>query len=565
MSRKAKTAAAAPSLPLPSAPPPSNALYYGDNLDVLRESFADASVDLIYLDPPFNSKQDYNRLFREPTGEWSESQITAFQDSWHWSDQAEREFDELIRQSNTDVAKLIVAFRGFLGENDMMAYLTMMASRLLELHRVLKPTGSLYLHCDPTASHYLKLVMDAVFGKMQFRNSVVWKRTSAHGNVARRFATVQDNILYYTKGDEWAWNQIHVPYSDSYVASHYSQVESGTGRRFTTRDVTASMQRASSGQLYEWRGFRPPQTRCWAFAKERMEEFDRKGLLTYSDRGMPRMKLYLDEMPGTPCDDIWTDIPPINSQAEERLGYSTQKPVALLERIVAASSNPGDVVLDPFCGCGTAVHAAQKLGRRWLGIDITHLAISLIEKRLKDSFGVHCQFEVHGTPKDMDAARDLARRNKYQFQWWAVSLINAQPYQGKKKGADKGIDGLKFFFDLEDDDPRKLVVSVKGGQLKSDDVRALNFVRDRERAEIGCLISLHEPTAKMKADAAAASFYHGGPGHKLRYPREQLLTIEGLLTGRQRAEHPDYKPEVNYKKARREGQRVKSLFAESDE
>jgi hypothetical protein len=279
-----------------------------------------------------------------------------------------------------------------------------------------------------------------------------------------------------------------------------------------------------------------------------MEEFEKEGKLVYSDRGMPRMKLYLDEMPGTPCDDVWNDIPPINSQAEERLGYPTQKPLALLERIISTSSNEGDVVLDPFCGCGTAVDAAQKLKRQWIGIDITHLAISLIEKRLKDRYGAKCKFEVHGTPKDLDAARDLARRDKYQFQWWAVSLVEAQPFQGKKKGADTGIDGLKFFHDVDKAGARKIVVSVKGGGLKADDVRALSHVRERENAEIALFISLEEPTKGMIADAASAGFYTGVSGKK--FPRIQLLTIEGLLSGTQRAEHPDHQPDLNFKKAK---------------
>jgi adenine specific DNA methylase Mod len=522
-------------------------LYYGDNLEVLREHIKDETVDLIYLDPPFNSQRDYNLLFKTPKGHDSDASITAFEDSWHWGEQAEREFDEIIHGPNTDLAQMMTALRSFLGENDMMAYLTMMANRLLELHRVLKPTGSLYLHCDPTASHYLKIVLDGVFGKENFKNEIAWKRTSAHGNASKRFAVVKDNILYYAKSDDWVWNQFHTIYSDDYIRSHYGQVDS-TGRQFTTRDLTASMQRASSGQLYEWKGFRPPSTRCWAYTKDNMEEFEKEGKLVYSDRGMPRMKLYLDEMPGTPCDDVWNDIPPINSQAEERLGYPTQKPLALLERIISTSSNEGDVVLDPFCGCGTAVDAAQKLKRQWIGIDITHLAISLIEKRLKDRYGAKCKFEVHGTPKDLDAARDLARRDKYQFQWWAVSLVEAQPFQGKKKGADTGIDGLKFFHDVDKAGARKIVVSVKGGGLKADDVRALSHVRERENAEIALFISLEEPTKGMIADAASAGFYTGVSGKK--FPRIQLLTIEGLLSGTQRAEHPDHQPDLNFKKAK---------------
>lgn len=525
-----------------------NQLYYGDNLHVLREHLADESVDLIYLDPPFNSKRDYNLLFKSPKGHESEAQITAFEDSWHWGEQAEREFDELLHQPNTDVAEMMQALRRFLGQNDMMAYLTMMANRLLQLHRVLKPTGSLYLHCDPTASHYLKIVLDGVFGKENFKNEIIWKRANAH-NDPKLYGRVSDTIFYYTKTDDAVWNTQHTPYREEYYDSHFTKDEKG--RYYRTVPLDAPRHGAGSpGLLYEWKGKLPASTRTWAVKKEKMEDYDSKGLIRYTRTGTPTLLQYADEMPGVPLQNIWTDIPPVNPQAAERLGYPTQKPQALLERIIAASSNEGDVVLDPFCGCGTAVHAAQKLNRQWIGIDITHLAISLIEKRLKDAFKTGLAFEIHGTPKDLDAARDLATRDKYQFQWWAVSLVEAQPFQGKKKGADGGIDGLKFFHDVDKAGARKLVVSVKGGGLKADDVRALNHVREREGAEIALFISLETPTKGMTADAASAGFYESATGKK--YPRVQLLTIEGLLAGTHRAEHPDHQPDLNFKKAKAE-------------
>ena len=322
-----------------------NKLYYGDNLTVLRGCLADESVDLIYLDPPFNSRQDYNVLFHGTSNEESQAQIQAFDDTWHWGDEAELAFDGVMSSHHADAAEMLRSMRAFLRENDMMAYLSMMGVRLAELHRVLRSSGSIYLHCDSTAAHYLKLLMDAIFGVQHFRNEITWKRTSAHANVGQRYAAVQDRLLFYTKSDEWTWNPIHLPYSDEYVKSHYGQVEAATGRQYTTRDLTASMQRASSGQLYEWKGIRPGPSRCWAYSKENMEDLESRGLLVYSPRGMPRLKLYLEEMPGTPCDDLWVDIPPINSQAQERLGYPTQKPLALLERIIAASSDEGATIL----------------------------------------------------------------------------------------------------------------------------------------------------------------------------------------------------------------------------
>ena len=556
-----------------------NQLYFGDNLHVLRDHLADESVDLIYLDPPFNSKRDYNLLFKSPpkskpvaanvsslqskssqsgltsaaTTEFSSAQITAFEDSWHWGEQAEREFDEILNGKNTDLAQMMRALRSFLGENDMMAYLTMMANRLLELHRVLKPTGSLYLHCDPTASHYLKIVLDGVFGKENYQNEIIWKRTTTHSD-SKTWSRVADSIFFYTKSDSFAWNTPHEEHSEEYAESRYGNKEAD-GRRYMLDNMTSPNPRPN--MMYEWKGFPFPE-KGWRFSRETMAKLDAEGRIWYPQTKTgeldltkrPRIKRYLDEMEGGVMGTVWTDISPINSQAQERLGYPTQKPLALLERIICTSSNPGGVVLDPFCGCGTAVHAAQKNNRKWIGIDITHLAISLIEKRLKDAFKTGLEFEIHGTPKDLAAARDLATRDKYQFQWWAVSLVEAQPFQGKKKGADGGIDGLKFFHDVDKAGARKIVVSVKGGGLKADDVRALNHVRERESAEIAIFVSLETPTKGMIADAASAGFYTGVAGKK--FPRVQLLTIEGLLSGQQCAEHPDHQPDLNFKKAKAE-------------
>ena len=482
-----------------------NQLYFGDNLNVLRDSIDKESVDLIYLDPPFNSKRDYNILFRSPKGHQSDAQITAFEDSWHWGPQAEREFDELLHQPNTDVAEMMKALREFLGENDVMAYLTMMANRLLELHRVLKSDGSIYLHCDPTASHYLKIVLDGVFGKEHFRSEIVWRRSGAH-NSAKRYGPIHDTIFFYTKSDVFQWNRLYSPYAKGYVDSFFNK--SDDKGRYRMQTLTGSGTRnGESGK--RWRDYDPTaKGRHWAFPGELAEELGIEDLslhekLNYiADNGMlfdtdwlPEYRQYLEQSPGVALQDIWAYQPftngvlygtdaPIDNDVRwigdrndpERLGYDTQKPVGLLKRMILVSSVEGDVVLDPFCGCGTAVHAAQRLKREWIGIDITHLAISLIEKRLKDAFGEDCKFEVHGTPRDLDGAHDLATRDKYQFQWWAVSLVDAQPYQGKKKGPDTGIDGLKFFYDLEGG-AKKIVVSVKGGALKADDVRTKSCSR----------------------------------------------------------------------------------------
>lgn len=525
-----------------------NQLYYGDNLQVLREHLGPESVDLIYLDPPFNSKRDYNLLFKSPKGQTSEAQIEAFKDTWHWGMQAEREFDEILKQANTHAARLLNDMVEFLGRNDVTAYLVMMTNRLLELHRILKPTGSLYLHCDPTASHYLKIVLDAVLKKENFRNEIVWRRSHPKGLAFTRFASNHDVIFAYAKNRaKTVWNPCYREHDSDKTSQQYNLVDEH-GRRY---QLTSLLNPNSNrpNLTYEFKGV----TKVWRWTRERMLAADADGLIVVpkGGQGIPRFKRYLDEQEGIPISDFWDDIE--QASGKEALGYPTQKPLALLERIITASSNPGEIVLDPFCGCGTAVHAAQKLKRRWIGIDITHLAISLIEKRLKDAFGRRCKYEVHGTPKDLDAARDLARRDKYQFQWWAISLVEAQPFQGRKKGADTGIDGIKFFRDIDQRDAHKLIVSVKGGDtLKADDVRALMAVREREGAEIAALVSLDEPTRGMMRDAASAGWYESPNGRK--YPRVQLLTIDGLLAGQQRTEHPDYEPDLNFKRARPESE-----------
>jgi site-specific DNA-methyltransferase (adenine-specific) len=506
-------------------------LYYGDNLTVLRGCIDDESIDLVYLDPPFNSQANYNVLFRSTAGEKSRAQIEAFDDTWHWGDEAELAFDGVMTGQSTGAAEMLRSMRAFLKENDMMAYLSMMAVRLLELHRVLKSTGSFYLHCDPTASHYLKVLMDGIFGADAFRNEIVWQRTNVH-NDSRTWSRVSDTLLFYTKGESFTWNKPLHPHSEEHLESKYSDVDEH-GRRYTKDNMTSPAPRPN--MMYEWNGFQSPPN-GWRYSRETMRRLDTEGRIWYpltkaggldiSKR--PRLIRYLDEMAGTIMGNIWTDISPLNSQAQERLGYPTQKPLALLERIISASSNEGCTVLDPFCGCGTAVYAAQKLRRKWIGIDITHLAISLIERRLTAFPGI--RYEVHGTPKDLDGARDLAMRDKYQFQWWAVSLVNAVPFAGKKKGADTGIDGL-IYFKPEGKITEKAIVSVKGGDnVNVAMVRDLAHVVDREKARIGVFITLADSTGPMRREAVKTGFYETLYG---KYPKIQILTIRELFEGKQ--------------------------------
>jgi adenine specific DNA methylase Mod len=518
----------------------TNHLYYGDNLHVLRNNIADASVDLVYLDPPFNSNANYNVLFKSPEGAQSHAQIEAFEDTWHWTADAEQAFDEVMQSGHGNAAEMLRAMRSFLGENDMMAYLTMMAVRLIELHRVLKDTGSLYLHCDPTASHYLKIILDGIFGKENFGSEVIWKRTSAH-NSAKRWGPIHDVILFATKSSKYTWNKVHQSYDDSYLEKSYRFVDEN-GNRFTVGDLTgAGIRSGESGKA--WKKTDPTSKgRHWAVPRnvpgledmpssilEALDFLDAKGRIYWPPSGgTPRFKRFLNDMRGVQIQDVIEDIPALSAQAKERLGYPTQKPVALMERILSASSNEGDVVLDPFCGCGTTIHAAQKLNRHWIGIDITHLSVSLIEKRLRDAFPA-VKFEVHGTPKDVAGAFALAEADKYQFQWWAVSLVNAVPFGGKKKGADGGIDG-HIYFKPDGKTTEKAIVSVKGGlNVSVPMIRDLAHVVDREKAKIGVFITLAEPTAPMKTEAIKAGYYETEQG---KFPKLQILTIEELFAGK---------------------------------
>jgi len=507
----------------------TNKLFYGDNLQVLREHVADESVDLIYLDPPFNSNANYNVLFKSKSGEGADAQITAFEDTWHWNDTAEDAFDQVIRSGNSDAAELLRAMRGFLGENDMMAYLAMMAIRLIELHRVLKPTGSLYLHCDPTASHYLKLLLDGVFGGQNYRNEIIWKRKAGRGETNReavRFGVSHDVLFFYAKSSAAPFQRQIRKSNEAYIESKFVHVDEN-GRRYRLDNLTSPSFRPNL--CYEYKGYAPPE-KGWAVSRETMERMEAEGRIYFPADKSKRLqrKRFLDELEGETVDTLWDDIPPINSQAQERLGYPTQKPLALLERIIAASSNEGDVVLDPFCGCGTAVHAAQKLGRQWIGIDVTHLAIHLIEKRLNDAFpGI--QYEVHGTPRDLASAQDLAARDKHQFELWALAQVDAVPWKGGRKGADTGIDGI-IYFKPDGKRTEKAIVEVKGGGTGVKDIGRLAQVMEREKAAMAVLITAQLPTSAMIKDAAAVGRFEDEWGRT--YPRLQILTLAELFQGK---------------------------------
>jgi site-specific DNA-methyltransferase (adenine-specific) len=509
----------------------TNVLYYGDNLDVLRRHVPDASVDLIYLDPPFNSNRSYNILFKESGGEGSGAQIEAFEDTWHWGHAAQAAYEEVMTGPHQPVARMLRSMVEGLGHNDVTAYLSMMAIRLIELHRVLQDTGSIYLHCDPTAGAYLRVLMDAVFEARNFRNEVTWKRTNVHSD-SKRWSDVSDRLLYYVKDSRaaYTWNEPWGEHDAGYVESKYRN-DDGDGRGpYQLDNMTSPNPRPN--MMYEWKGFPSPPL-GWRYSKETMSRLDAEGRIYYpkTTAQRPRLKRYLAEQRGQLLTDVWTDIWPINSQAKERLGYATQKPLALLERVITASSNPGDIVLDPFCGCGTAVHAAQKLGREWIGIDVTHLAISLIRRRMEDAFpGLNV--DVIGEPVDLGGVKELAAKDKYQFQWWALDRIGAQPVAGKKKGSDKGIDGVIPFVADRDGGFKRVMVSVKGGETVGvQAVRDLRGVMEREGEPIGVLLTLVKPTKDMTTEAISAGHYENELWQK-QYPRLQILTVQEVLAGK---------------------------------
>ena len=476
-----------------------NTLYYGDNLNVLRRHIQDETVDLIYLDPPFNSKATYNVLFGEKNGSQATAQIKAFDDTWTWDQSSAQSYQEVV-EGGGKVSQAMQAFRTLLGDNDMLAYLSMMAPRLMELRRVLKPTGSIYLHCDPTASHYLKMLMDAVFEARNFRNEIVWERGTASGGKAggNKHVPNHDIILFYSKDVKNSFfRRQYIPYTEAYIEQRFKYTDE-SGRRYRLQ--------------------------------------------------LGNRRQYLDESKGKPTSDIWVDIFPINPMAKEKLGYPTQKPEALLERILQASSNKGDLVLDPFCGCGTAVAVALRLNRRWIGIDITQAAIRTIKERLKDTFGSDLVYQVIGEPVSIPDAQTLADQDPYQFQWWALGLVGARPVE-QKKGSDKGIDGRLYFHD-EGGKTKQIILSVKAGHTSVDHIRDLRGVVEREQAEIGVLLTMQEPTRPMRTEVAGAGFYHS-PGWDQNYPKLQILTVAELLAGKGIEMPPIRQVNKTFKKAPR--------------
>ncbi|GHG41699.1 restriction endonuclease subunit M [Sinomonas cellulolyticus] len=470
-----------------------NRLYYGDNLDVLRQYVPNESVDLVYLDPPFNSNRNYSVIFNR-NGQFdnaNSAQIEAFEDTWHWTPVTQKQFDDFINSAPGPSADALSAFRILLGENDAMAYLVNMAPRLLELHRVLKPTGTLFLHCDPTMSHYLKVLLDAVFDAKFFRNEIIWHYSGWNKKLKKHYESRHDVILMYAKSVRQFFSPQTLPWESE-----------------------AEYLRTRKQKLH-------------------VDEQGRKYVMSDAGGGK-RVKRYIEEAMqyGRPIDDIWR-IDKLNNSASEALGYPTQKPVKLLERIIATASKPGDLVLDPFCGCGTTVDAAQRLDRAWIGIDITYIAIDLITKRLEHTYGrdVLQTVDINGIPHDMAGARALFERSPFDFERWAVSMINAEPNQ--KQVGDRGIDGVARFPVDSRGKLGKVVVSVKGGRKVTPSVaRDLRGTVERTGdAHMGILITMDDITKGVREEIARSGYYTF-PVNNQDFPVLQHISVKDLLAGK---------------------------------
>ncbi|MGX9120959.1 site-specific DNA-methyltransferase [Mesorhizobium sp. BHbsci] len=513
-----------------------NQLWFGDNLEVLRRHIPSASVDLIYLDPPFNSDANYNVLFSTPDEDKPSVQAEAFRDTWWWGPEAEDALDEIVTQIGGGTAAIVNALMQALGRSDMMAYLVMMAVRLHELRRVLKDNGTLYLHCDPTASHYLKILLDGIFKPTLFDSEIIWKRTNSR-NTKGKWPRLHDTILVYRAGKTRVFEPQWVSGDLSKIP--HTLIKKTDGLKYQTYELTGSGVTKDGQSGKPWRGYDPSGLgRHWGQVHERMDEWDASGLIHWpKNGGWPRR---IDDEPFVPearkivVGDVWTDIDRLNQKARERVGYPTQKPVSLLERILTASSTRNSVVLDPFCGCGTTIEAAQRLGRKWIGIDVAFHAIRVIEARVERAFRGTAKYALHGIPSSYEEAVRLAETDRYQFQWWANYLFNPHAVREIKRGADQGIDG-EIFFPLGPGQSRygRLLMSVKSGKnVGVAAVREFAHVLNREGADMGLFICLDRPTQSMLLEALGMAYANTGQGRKQRL---QIVSIAGWFEN----ERPD--------------------------
>ena len=530
-----------------------NTLYLGDCLEVLRGNIPDNSIDLIYIDPPFNSKRDYNIFFDDKE---IQTQRIAFEDTWSLKN-IQDSLAELHTLTTDNVYFLLLTYQKVAPH--AFPYLTMMALRILELHRVLKDTGSFYLHCDPTMSHYLKTMCDVIFEPQNFRNDIIWKRTNTHNDAKNKFADVTDRILYYTKSDKYFYNPLFSEHSEEYIKNFYRFDDNDGKGLYQLADMASPNPRPN--MMYEWKGF-PCPVKGWRYQKDTMQKLHDDGRIYYPANKdgsfdltkRPRLKRYLNEQNGNIISNSWDDIPPLGAHEKERLGYPTQKPKALLERIIQASSNEGDTVLDAFCGCGTTIDAAESLHRKWIGIDISPMAVSLIKRRLKDTYKDSLnKFEVRGVPVDEASAEKLWKENPFAFQdWWLTEFEVFSTTYGTK-GADKGIDGIGQYL-VDKDTTIRAAFQVKGGaHIKSAEMDSLLGVLEKHKCQLGVFLTITEPTKPMLDTAAGAGFveYNG-----IKYPKIQILTLKDYFNNK-RPKLPS--TNITFKSAQLKGKQTKQI------
>ncbi|MDX1935841.1 MAG: DNA methyltransferase [Flavihumibacter sp.] len=537
-----------------------NHLYFGDCLDVLKQLKQEQPqpfIDLIYIDPPFNSKRNYNVLFESMDMKDANAQKQAFADTW--SNYSYVDTLNEIATLDRELYTVLKTFHDIKSISDgAVAYLTTMAIRIWYMHKLLKDTGSFYLHCDPTMSHYLKLMCDMIFGERNYRNEITWQRTNTHNDAKqgrKAYGNVSDIILFYSKTDMPVFNQQYVPLSDEYVKSFY-KFQDEDGRYYQLGDLGAPGGEEKGNPHYEFLGV----TKFWRYSKERMQKLYEEGRIVQTKPGtVPRLKRYLDESKGNSVQNLWNDIGPLQANSKEKLGYPTQKPESLLERIINTSSNEGDIVADFFCGCGTTISVAQKLNRQWLGADISHLAIRLIVKRLTETYGqgIKHNIRMHGLPRDIASAKELAQNvegGRIGFQDWVIEVL-LNGVVNEKKVADGGFDGyLTFNMGKE---KQFALIETKSGKLTVKNMREFVDVVESQKAAVGIFVCFKENvTSEMTKKAKDAGHIKLG-GIEFPMDKIQILTVEDLFEGKL-PQLPGAAENETFKKAKRNDNKASS-------
>ena len=526
-------------------------LVRGDNLEEMRK-FPDACIDLIATDPPFNSKRDYFVPYRDAHGQEPDTLVRAFTDTWSWGEAAEEAYQHLLVEEGGQIGDTIQGLRQFLNETPMMAYLVMMTIRIVEMHRLLKPSGNLYLHCDPTASHYLKIILDAVFKPQQFRNEIIWQRTSTH-NDGNQYGRIHDTILFYSKSEQWTWNPVYTELDPAYKKKKYRYLDERGLYRIDNLYASGVTQKGESGQ--SWRGINPslsgnhwraPRRASWPegveppenyeslSVHEKLDALDANGLIYWPPTGnVPGFKRYLSTSKGRMVQDIITDIKQLGKNSPEKTDYPTQKPIALYERIIEASSNKGDLVLDPFCGCGTTLMAAEAQDRHWIGIDVTYLATGAVKFQIEKFFPqLRNNITITGTPENVEQALDLARTNPQGFEEWCVTHV-LKFKSNAKKVADGGIDGT-FRFPIGrvkgKQEYGRAVAQVKGGNYTLGHIRDFRTAMQNAEADLGIFVVTSPPSSGMRTEASRAGTYRH-PFLNMEAPCLQIYEIQDYFSG----------------------------------